>query len=226
MTSKKKMIKAEQLEIVYPKRKGLETTPALQNFSLTVEEEEFIAVIGKSGAGKTTLIPGLLDRLPGSSVVRLTDVLKPASRAGKAAALAKTTLARPRLAGALVAWLYPHGRDALARSTMLCRRDQHVRRVVGPTVIDDGALHLLFWMAAAYGGGGHERVARRLCLPDVIVYVDVDPVVAYRRVAGTVDRVPEGVSRDEVVGYLERYGYQARRLLPQLGVPVVSPDDL
>ncbi|WP_307331904.1 phosphonate ABC transporter ATP-binding protein [Evansella vedderi] len=73
------MIKAEQLEIVYPKRKGSETTPALQDISLTVEEEEFIAVIGKSGAGKTTFLrslTGFVRPSAGKLVVNDIDVMR------------------------------------------------------------------------------------------------------------------------------------------------------
>jgi phosphonate transport system ATP-binding protein len=78
MTSKKKIIEAEQLEIVYPKRKGLDTPPALKDFSLTVEEGEFIAVIGKSGAGKTTFLrslTGFVRPSVGRLVVNNIDVM-------------------------------------------------------------------------------------------------------------------------------------------------------
>ena len=53
------ILKAEELVKTYDTQQG----PVLKGISLSVEEEEFIAVMGRSGCGKTTLLKmlGLMD---------------------------------------------------------------------------------------------------------------------------------------------------------------------
>ncbi|MEA2602067.1 MAG: putative transport system ATP-binding protein [Acidobacteriota bacterium] len=74
------MLKMEGVTKIY--RTGLVETRALRNFSLEVEEGEFVTITGPSGSGKTTFlnVAGLLDAfdegkywLDGLDVSRLTD---------------------------------------------------------------------------------------------------------------------------------------------------------
>ena len=74
------MLKMEGVTRIY--RTGLVETRALRDFSLTVEEGEFVTITGPSGSGKTTFlnVAGLLDTfdegkyyLDGLDVSRLTD---------------------------------------------------------------------------------------------------------------------------------------------------------
>ena len=75
------MLKMENVTRIY--RTGLVETRALRDFSLTVEEGEFVTITGPSGSGKTTFlnVAGLLDTfdqgqyfLDGFDVSRLSDV--------------------------------------------------------------------------------------------------------------------------------------------------------
>jgi putative ABC transport system ATP-binding protein len=74
------MLKMENLSKIY--RTGLVETRALRDFTLEVEEGEFVTITGPSGSGKTTFlnVAGLLDafeqgsyRLDGLDVSRLSD---------------------------------------------------------------------------------------------------------------------------------------------------------
>ena len=74
------MLKMENVTRIY--RTGLVETRALRDFSLTVEEGEFVTITGPSGSGKTTFlnVAGLLDSfdqgtyyLDGLDVSRLSD---------------------------------------------------------------------------------------------------------------------------------------------------------
>lgn len=66
--SKREIIKAEKLIRNYAKpgasEKGKDAIQVLKNLDITVEEQEFIGIMGKSGCGKTTLLKvlGLIDR--------------------------------------------------------------------------------------------------------------------------------------------------------------------
>jgi putative ABC transport system ATP-binding protein len=74
------VLKMENLSKIY--RTGLVETRALRDFTLEVEEGEFVTITGPSGSGKTTFlnVAGLLDafeqgqyRLDGLDVSRLSD---------------------------------------------------------------------------------------------------------------------------------------------------------
>ncbi|MBU0706760.1 ABC transporter ATP-binding protein [Patescibacteria group bacterium] len=76
-----KVIELEGIRKVYEARKGNQTN-ALQGVDLTIEEGDFVAVMGPSGSGKSTLlhIIGLLDkkysgeyRLNDKSVINLSE---------------------------------------------------------------------------------------------------------------------------------------------------------
>jgi NitT/TauT family transport system ATP-binding protein len=56
----------DELSKVYRDRKGREVV-ALQDLSLTVEPEEFVAILGPSGCGKSTLLGIIAGLLPASS---------------------------------------------------------------------------------------------------------------------------------------------------------------
>lgn len=51
-----KVIKATNLSKIYGGRYGINSTTAINNINLQIEEGEFIAVMGPSGSGKTTLL--------------------------------------------------------------------------------------------------------------------------------------------------------------------------
>jgi putative ABC transport system ATP-binding protein len=74
------MLKMENVSKIY--RTGLVETRALRDFSMEVEEGEFVTITGPSGSGKTTFlnVSGLLDAfeqgrywLDGLDVSRLSD---------------------------------------------------------------------------------------------------------------------------------------------------------
>src|SRR6476659_11451157 len=74
------MLKMENVSKIY--RTGLVETRALRDFSLSVDEGEFVTITGPSGSGKTTFlnVSGLLDAfeqgkywLDGMDVSRLSD---------------------------------------------------------------------------------------------------------------------------------------------------------
>ncbi|HAR42420.1 MAG TPA: macrolide ABC transporter ATP-binding protein, partial [Bdellovibrionales bacterium] len=67
------LIELEQINKTF--MMGKEPILALRNISLTIQENEFISVIGPSGSGKSTLmnVLGLLDQ-PDSGVYRLDGV--------------------------------------------------------------------------------------------------------------------------------------------------------
>lgn len=76
----KNMIEVRNLHKVYGR--GPAATPALKGIGLSVEQGEFVAIMGRSGSGKSTLlhILGLLDsptqgefRIQGTDMLRLSD---------------------------------------------------------------------------------------------------------------------------------------------------------
>ncbi len=66
----KSYVKADNLTITYPTK----SAPAVENASFTISEGQSVAVVGTSGAGKTTLIDVLLGVLtPDSGTVKISD---------------------------------------------------------------------------------------------------------------------------------------------------------
>ena len=82
------MLKMENVTKIY--RTGLVETRALRDFSLEVEEGEFVTITGPSGSGKTTFlnVSGLLDGFEQGNYF--------ARRLGRLAALGPRDVARPQ----------------------------------------------------------------------------------------------------------------------------------
>ncbi|MCU0861232.1 MAG: ABC transporter ATP-binding protein [Methanomassiliicoccales archaeon] len=77
------MLSIQNLRKSFPKKDG--ETVAIENFSLDVDEGEFICVLGPSGCGKTTLlriIAGLEDPTSGDILLNGTPILGPGSDRG------------------------------------------------------------------------------------------------------------------------------------------------
>lgn len=66
--NKREVMKVENLvrnyKMVYSDRQGEEEIKVLKGLDFTIEEQEFVGIMGKSGCGKTTLLKvlGLIDK--------------------------------------------------------------------------------------------------------------------------------------------------------------------
>ena len=54
------MLEVKNLKKVYSTRRGGNSVQALKNVLFTVDEGDFVAIMGESGSGKTTLLKILL----------------------------------------------------------------------------------------------------------------------------------------------------------------------
>ena len=63
-------------KMVYSDRQGEEEIKVLKGLDFTIEEQEFVGIMGKSGCGKTTLLKvlGLIDK-PTSGKIFFTGVM-------------------------------------------------------------------------------------------------------------------------------------------------------
>lgn len=65
------MLSVREISITY----GESPVPAVENFSLEMEQGEIISIVGESGSGKTSLIRAILGCLPGSGRVSRGEIL-------------------------------------------------------------------------------------------------------------------------------------------------------
>ena len=63
------ILEVTNLKKIYTTRLGLNQVQALTNVSFTVEEGEYVAIMGESGSGKTTLLNCILDDLKSSGKI-------------------------------------------------------------------------------------------------------------------------------------------------------------
>ncbi len=74
MTDVTKIIEVEHLNFRYPQTEG---RPALNDVNLTIEQGEWVAIIGHNGSGKSTLaksLDGLLPLTPDSGTIRVAGI--------------------------------------------------------------------------------------------------------------------------------------------------------
>jgi nitrate/nitrite transport system ATP-binding protein len=144
---------------------GNDRTDVLNAIDLTVDEGEFVAIVGFSGSGKTTLISiiaGLIAADSGRVSFRGTPVTKPAPERGVVFQ-----------SYSLMPWLTVAGNIALAVDTVFAREPQaarraRVQRYIGMVGLADAADR----RPAELSGGMRQRVAvaRALAMnPDLLL---------------------------------------------------------
>jgi nitrate/nitrite transport system ATP-binding protein len=144
---------------------GAERTDVLKNVSLSVKEGEFVAIVGFSGAGKTTLInlmAGLVEADSGDVLFRGKPVTEPGPERGVVFQ-----------SYSLLPWLSVEGNVALAVDSVFGRQRSAERRArVQRYVQMVGLDHAADRKPAELSGGMRQRVAvaRALAMePDVLL---------------------------------------------------------
>ncbi|MBC7983065.1 MAG: ATP-binding cassette domain-containing protein [Candidatus Obscuribacterales bacterium] len=143
------------------------TTEVLYDINLTVEEGEFVAIVGFSGSGKTTLIStiaGLVDADSGSIMLKG----KPVVGAGHDRGVVFQSYS-------LLPWLTVYGNVALAVDAVFPKmsakeRDAHTRKYIAMV----GLSHAIDRRPAALSGGMRQRVAvaRALAMQPQVLLLD------------------------------------------------------
>jgi nitrate/nitrite transport system ATP-binding protein len=173
-------------------------TPVLNGINLSVEEGEFVAILGFSGTGKTTLISliaGLIDTDSGEVLVRGKTVDGPGS---------ETSLVFQSYS--LMPWLTVEGNVALAVDAVHKDMGKAERaKLVADTVALVGLGHAMDRRPAELSGGMRQRVAvaRALAMKPEILLLD-EPLSALdaltrAKLQSEIDRIREQEKRTIVL---------------------------
>jgi len=146
---------------------GSGRSAVLKDINLTVEEGEFVAIVGFSGSGKTTLISAIAGLIePDSGEIRLKG--KPVTGPGTDRGVVFQSYS-------LMPWLTVYGNVALAvsaafRQLSKAARDERVRHYVDMV----GLTHAIDRRPAELSGGMRQRVAvaRALAMSPEILLLD------------------------------------------------------
>ncbi len=168
--------------------KGYPDTPVLNGIDLSVEEGEFIAILGFSGSGKTTLISliaGLIEPDAGEIAIRGKRVAGPGG---------ETSLVFQSYS--LMPWLTVEGNVALAVDAVHKGLDKATRAaLVRDTIALVGLSHATDRRPAELSGGMRQRVAvaRALAMKPEILLLD-EPLSALdaltrAKLQGEIDRI-------------------------------------
>ncbi len=176
--------------------KGYAETPVLKGIDLSVAEGEFVAILGFSGTGKTTLISliaGLIEPDSGEVLVRGKPVDGPGS---------ETSLVFQSYS--LMPWLTVQGNVALAVDAVHQSMSKADRaKLVADTVALVGLSHAMDRRPAELSGGMRQRVAvaRALAMKPEILLLD-EPLSAL-----------DALTRAKLQGEIERIRAQEKRTI-------------